>query len=193
MFKQGTADVRSLFQHRRNATRVRTRSATVAAALLLIGSALLPGLAAAQITIQITKGKEAATPIAVIPFAFSGAGNPPADDVAEIVSADLARSGRFAPVPRADLPSRPNSLIDLDFTDWRLLKTDYIVIGELVDQGGDRYTLRFEVFDVFRGNRVLGYQFPANAANLRAAAHRASDMIFEELTGIPACEVRYWV
>jgi TolB protein len=140
--------------------------------------------AQAQLRIEISRGVSQAVPIAVVPFGWTPAYAPPIDP-AQVIAGNLERSGRFAPLPQDQMISRPTSARQVNFTDWRLLKTDYIVIGELVDQGGDRYTLRFEVFDVFRGNRVLGYQFPANAANLRAAAHRASDMIFEELTGIP--------
>ena len=97
---------------------------------LIVCALVVPG-ARAALTIQITKGTEAATPIAVMPFAFSGAGAPPTDDIAGIVASDLARSGRFAPVPRADLPSRPGDLDQVDFTDWRLLRTSHLVIGKV--------------------------------------------------------------
>ncbi len=38
---------------------------------------------------------------------------------------------------------------------------------------------------MFRGAQVLGFQIPASADSLRAASHRAADMIFEKLTGTP--------
>ena len=86
----------------------------------------------AQIVVQIQEGREAATPIGVIPFGFSGAGAPPRDDIAQIVADDLTRSGFFAPVPRADLPSRPSDLSQIDYADWRLLRTTHLVVGRCV-------------------------------------------------------------
>lgn len=142
------------------------------------------GPAAAQLRIEINRGVSEAVPIAVVPFRYDGRGQPPLD-VAALIGGDLERSGRFAPMDRDDMISRPGAAREVDFSDWRLLKTDYVIIGSVVEGGQDRYTLRFQVFDVFRGTQVLGYQIPASAEQMRAAAHRASDMIFEKLTGVP--------
>ncbi|MGB5210512.1 MAG: Tol-Pal system beta propeller repeat protein TolB [Gammaproteobacteria bacterium] len=140
--------------------------------------------AMAQLRIEINRGVSEAVPVAVVPFAYDGTGNSPID-VAGIIAGDLERSGRFAPLPAQDMISKPTTAQAVNFTDWRLLKTDFLVIGTLLDQGGDRYMIRFQVFDVFRGSQVLGFQIPASAEMLRAASHRASDMIFEKLTGTP--------
>jgi TolB protein len=158
------------------------RVMTIWLAGLALAAAAMP--AAAQLRIEISRGVSQAVPVAVVPFAWSPDYAPPID-AAEVIAGDLERSGRFAPLPRDQMISQPTTARQVNFTDWRLLKTDYVVIGELLDEGADRYTLRFQVFDVFRGTQLLGYQFPSNAENLRAASHRAADMIFEELTGIP--------
>lgn len=157
------------------------RRLTAMAALL----ALLAGnIAWAQLRIEIRRGVSQAVPIAVVPFAYEGRGAAPID-AAEVIAGDLGRSGRFAPMDRDDMISRPTTAQQVNFTDWRLLKTDYVVIGRLVETGLDRYSLRFQVFDVFRGAQVLGYQVPATSETLRQASHRAADMIFEKLTGTP--------
>lgn len=145
---------------------------------------LMPAMAAAQLRIEITRGVSEAVPVAVVPFAYQGRGTAPID-AAGVIAGNLERSGRFAPLAEEDMISRPSAAREVNFTDWRLLKTDFLVIGALVEQGADQYLLRFQVFDVFRGVQVLGFQIPANAGSLRAASHRASDMIFEKLTGIP--------
>jgi TolB protein len=41
------------------------------------------------------------------------------------------------------------------------------------------------LFDVLRGEQLIGYRLEAPEAELRAAAHRVADMVFERLTGIP--------
>ncbi|HLT91951.1 MAG TPA: Tol-Pal system beta propeller repeat protein TolB [Woeseiaceae bacterium] len=144
---------------------------------------LLPGLAAAQLEIEITRGAGKQTPIAVVPFGWQGAGAPPID-VAGVIAADLERSGRFAPLDENDMLQKPTSGIDVDFDDWSILGVEAVVVGQLSETGDNRYSLQFQLFDVFGGKQLVGYRMPATRGTLRHAAHRAADMIFEELTGI---------
>jgi TolB protein len=144
---------------------------------------LLATNALAELQIDITRGDAEATPIAVVPFRWADPASSPFD-VAAVVAADLARSGRFAPMPAADMLQKPSKGADIDFSDWRILGTEVVVVGEILPNGADNYMIQFQVFDVFRGSQILGYRLPANRAGLRAAAHRISDMIFEKLTGI---------
>ncbi|HUO81956.1 MAG TPA: Tol-Pal system beta propeller repeat protein TolB [Gammaproteobacteria bacterium] len=146
--------------------------------------ALVTGTAQAELRIVITEGVARAVPIAVVPFGWSGSADEPLD-VAGVVAADLERSGRFAPMARGDMLERPTAGNDVDFGDWRLLGTDVIVIGRLIPESDDAYTIQFQVFDVFRGEQLLGFRLPSTGTALRASAHKVSDMIFEELTGIP--------
>ena len=67
-------------------------SATVRLIWLVAATLLIAAPARAALTIQITKGKEGALPIAIVPFGFDGAGAPPAEDVAAVISADLDRA-----------------------------------------------------------------------------------------------------
>jgi TolB protein len=141
-------------------------------------------VAEAQLNITITEGQEAAAPIAVVPFGWQGSG-PPAFDVAGVVSADLGSSGRFAPVATRDMVSRPTQASQVDFQQWRTLETDYLVIGTLTQDGPENFTATFQLFDVVRGESLTGFRLQAARADLRRTAHRISDMIFQELTGIP--------
>ena len=152
-------------------------------ACLLAAALLIAGPAHAALTIQITKGKEGALPIAIVPFGFDGGGTPPPEDVAAVVSADLARSGRFAPIPPADLPGRPDDFAEVDFPDWRLLGTSHIVIGRLRAIPGGRYSVEFRLVDVFRARQVTGFQVNAAPEDLRRTGHQISDIVYEELTG----------
>ncbi len=138
----------------------------------------------AQLRIQITKGVERPVPMAIVPFGWQGSGAP-AYDVAGVVTADLQGSGRFAPIPVSDMVSRPTEPTQVRFQDWKLLDVDVLVIGNLTEDGPDRYTAVFELFDILRGQQLLGFRLSAGRAELRAMAHRISDMIFEKLTGIP--------
>lgn len=100
--------------------------------------ALAGPVANAQLVIEITRGQENAVPIAVVPFGWESTGAAPFD-VAEVVAADLQRSGRFQPLDRKDMIDRPSSGDQIRFQDWRYLKSDFIVVGKLRPDGADRY------------------------------------------------------
>jgi TolB protein len=152
--------------------------------LIVALSALCGTVAEAQLNITITEGQEAAAPIAVVPFGWQGSGAP-AFDLAGVVSADLGSSGRFAPMATRDMVSRPTQASQVDFQQWRTLETDYLVIGTLTQDGPENFTATFQLFDVVRGESLTGFRLQAARADLRRTAHRISDMIFQELTGIP--------
>src|SRR5882672_8286873 len=145
--------------------------------------AVLAHAAHAELTIVITKGNDEAIPIAVVPFGWNGVGAVPFD-VAQITSADLARSGRFKPMERSDMVSVPQRGDQIQFEDWRLLKADFIVVGRLVPDGADRFAVEFEIYNVLTGQRLYGDRIPAITATLRAAGHRVADIVFEKLTGV---------
>jgi TolB protein len=152
----------------------------------LLLAALLAGSrgALAVLTIEITQGMEGASPIAIVPFAApAGAGLP--EDIAGIISANLRRSGRFAPLPEADLIARPTEANAVRFQDWRVLGVGDLVIGRVLQSSPGRYEVQFQLFDVFRGRQLTGYSIPARAEELRRVAHRISDLIYETLTGEP--------
>lgn len=136
----------------------------------------------AELTIEITSGTEGAMPIAIVPFGWDGA-QPPPEQVSDIVTADLTRSGQFDPLPESDMLSHPTTPEKINFRDWRALGVDNLVIGRISQQGPDRFTVQFRLFDVFRANQLTGYSFPTTRARLRETAHRVSDIIYETLTG----------
>src|SRR5437879_652208 len=84
----------------------------------------------AILDIEIIKGVEDGIPIAVVPFGWSGSGQPP-QAIADIVEADLNRSGRFASVPRADFVSSPTEDRDVIYKEWRVVKAEALVIGSV--------------------------------------------------------------
>jgi len=153
---------------------------TVLAALLVLNATPLR----AELQIQITEGVDKALPIAVVPFGWQGAGAAAPLDAASVVAADLARSGRFEPLDRKDMLQRPTTGADVDFGDWRTQGSEFLVIGRVLQPGPDQYEIQFQVFDVVRGEQLLGYRQPATAADFRRSCHRVADLIYEKLTGI---------
>jgi TolB protein len=139
----------------------------------------------AVLKIDITEGIEGATPIAIIPFDWNGAVRLPDSDISGIISSDLARSGKFSPVPEKELLARPQRPEDIDVKTWRVAGVDHLVIGAVQQASNNMYKVEFRLFNVYRGEQVLGYSFNATRATLRTTAHQISDLIFEKLTGLP--------
>jgi TolB protein len=138
----------------------------------------------ADLTIEITEGVEGALPVAVVPFGVQGPTAPP-EDVAAIINADLHRSGRFQTLPWVDMLARPSTGDQVEFRDWRALGVDYLVIGQVQASGGSSYNIRFQLYDVYRGEQLIGYNVPASDANLRRTAHHIADLVYEKLMGVP--------
>ena len=152
---------------------------------LLALMAWAPTLTWGQLRIEITQGVEKPVPVAIVPFAWTGEGAGPEVDVAEVIAGDLARSGRFSPLPEEDMLQKPTSSGEVDFGDWRILGVEVLLIGQVSRTPDGRYEVQYRLFDVFRGRQILGYRLPVPADNLRGGAHRAADMVYEKLTGIP--------
>ena len=133
--------------------------------------------------IRITQGREGAQPIAVAPFGWTGTSDRAPVPIGQVIADDLQRSGRFAAVPFADLPSEPHRVEDVNFQDFRILGTPNLVIGTLTEQPGGRFLVEFRLFDVFSANQLTGFQTEASLPELRRKAHQISDIIYERLTG----------
>lgn len=153
--------------------------------MLLIWVGIGPGPHAQEreiLQIEITKGVEAGIPIAVVPFEWSGAGAPP-EVVSDIIEGDLQRSGRFETVAHADFLSRPHDHTQVNFKDWRLIKAEWLVVGRVQGLGGDRYSVQFQLLDVFKERQIEGLRYTVGAPSLRKLAHQISDIIYLQLTG----------
>ncbi len=144
---------------------------------------LLTARAEAQLVVEITQGLNDAIPIAIVPFGVPGPVVPTVD-VGEVIQSDLSRSGRFAPLERRDMIDKPTSGDQVQFADWRLLKSNFIAVGKLTPEGTDRYSVQFELYNVLNGQRLLGQRITSSTSALRATAHRIADLIFEQLTGV---------
>jgi TolB protein len=153
----------------------------VSSVLALIVCLGLARESSAEFVVEVTRGQDNAVPIAIVPFADAGAAD---TDVAQVVSNDLARSGRFKSMDRKDMVEQPHTGGSITYDDWRRLGNDYLVVGLMTAQGPDRYNISFELYNVLNHQRLLGYQISANRAGLRLASHQIADMIFDKITGI---------
>ena len=151
---------------------------------LLVPLLLLPACAvlaqSRSLEIDIVGGNAAALPITVVPFG----GNCGETDVGGVVRADLGRSGQFRSPDPASLPERPTQGSEVAYPTWRMLKQDYLLIGRCVP-GGDGYRTEYELFDVAKQERLLGFALSAPAGAMRDVAHQISDAVYEKILGVP--------
>ncbi len=141
-------------------------------------------LAQAKLEIEIVQGNASALPIAIIPMQWRADGPPPLTGVADVISSDLYRSGLFAPLDDEDMVDRPVDAESIRFGTWRLLKTDYIVIG-WVNDSPSGYDIVYQLFDVHTQERLLSQIASVGPGDLRFGAHRVADAIYAKLTGVP--------
>ncbi len=163
--------------------------------------AVLLNPARAALEIVITEGIDSARPIAVVPFAWKGAGPKP-EGLTEVVAADLMRSGKFNPIPLAAMPQMPSTSSEIDYAAWAGLGVEAILVGTIQPYAVDRYTVSFEVVDILRGQITGGSQVLRNGqlvdaqdhildarssvidrSQFRQYSHRISDVVYETLTG----------
>jgi TolB protein len=148
-------------------------------------SVCISGAAHAQLEFEITDFVGKRTPIAVVPFGWEGDGAEAPYDIDGVIAADLNRSGRFRPIPDEDMLQKPTASVEIDFDDWSILNVEAVIIGKIIQTGANAYSVQFQAFDVFKREQLVGYRMPASRDTMRRVAHRAADMIYEKLTGIP--------
>lgn len=145
-------------------------------ALFLAGSAPLAALA--QFRVEISGVGVTQLPIAVM--AFRGDDAAP-QKIGAIVQADLERSGQFKAIdPGAanlDEGGRPEMSL------FRQKGADHLVVGSTTRIADGRFDVRFRLWDVVRGQDLGAQSYAVPAGDLRLAAHRIADFIYEKLTG----------
>ena len=155
--------------------------------LATLTALLLPIVAMAQqkgLEIDIVGGNASAMPITVVPMPYQGSNGAPATDVAAVVRSDLDRSGQFRALPEAQVVERPTRGSEVKYPTWRALKQDYLVVGRVLDAGAGAYRVEYELFDVAKGERMLGLAMTARSNAMRDVAHQMADAIYEKITGV---------
>lgn len=153
--------------------------------MILALAALLFGTqASAQgLTVQIVNGVPSAIPVTVVPFGQQGSGQASPVDVAQIVSMDLDRCGKFRTLPTSEVVESPTTGSQIKFATWQQLKQDYIVVGRTSYSGGVLKT-DFELWDVNKQQQLLGLSITGQGSDLRRVAHQIADQIYQKIIGV---------
>ena len=141
---------------------------------------IIPLFINAELVIEITKGSDNPYRIALIPF--QGETNA-AKQANEIVKSDLIRTGEFYIFDEKSLIAYPTSEDDINFSDWRLINTDYLLLTSII-QSNSGIEARYEIFDVRKKSKIRSSKVYGVTNNVRQLSHYVSDGIYEAITGI---------
>jgi TolB protein len=177
-------DPRALIGLGAAATLTRRRLLAVGAAVAA-GAGLCGVAARAVLRFDLNQGNVQPLPIALPDF-LAGA---PADTdsarvVSQIITANLRRSGLFAPIDAAAFIEKiVNTDVQPRYADWRAINAQALVTGRISHQTDGRIKAEFRLYDVFGATQLVGQQYFATAENFRRIGHIISDAIYERLTG----------
>lgn len=145
-----------------------------------------PFSAYAILSMELTRGVTGAIPIAVVPFALPG--DKPPHDVPQIVANDLQNSGRFKVFGREAVKVFPSDVRDVSADYFRRLGTNNVVVGKIQSLSNNTFEVSFQLIDLYRNSGkagvLLSKKFVAPTNELRAVAHRISDLIYQQITGV---------
>ena len=152
--------------------------ALLAALVCFFGVLAVARPAHAEIQVNVNRGDVQPLPIAVPAFAGQQGG-----DIAQVISANLQRSGLFRPLdPASFIEKDLNAAVQPRFADWKTINAQALVNGQVTVEGG-RIRVDFRLWDVFAEQQLLGLQFTSSPENWRRVAHKISDAVYERLTG----------
>ena len=120
-------------------------------------------------------------PIAVVPFAQTQSQT----DIAEIINADLRRSGLFRALETRGVANQPHDVAEVKYAEWAALQAQALAIGKVEPQAGNRLKVSFKLLDVVKQGQLAGQEFNITPSQMRMTAHRIADIIYQKLTGEP--------
>ena len=147
---------------------------------LIVGSlAALAAPAWAQFRVEISGVGATQLPIAIPKFRDEERSTPSLS-ISGIVMADLERSGAFR---RVDAPTSMDETAQPVMNEWRGRAADALVAGSVARLADGRFDVRYKAWDVVKGQDIGGQSNVVVIGDLRLAAHRIADSVYEKLTG----------
>ena len=136
------------------------------------------------------RGRQTEGSIAPIPIAiplFLGDDPQVAADVANVVQADLERSGLFQPLDRASFLEQIHDVNAAPrFPDWRTIRTDALVVGRISKGADGKVGAEFRLWDVTSGKQLAGQRFSTASQNWRRVGHLIADQVYHRAAIIGA-------
>jgi TolB protein len=141
---------------------------------------LATSFANAALEIEISGGGAQQIPIAVVPF--GGAANTK-DNIAEIITADLSRSGLFRVLETRGMANLPTAPAQIKYAEWTALQAQAIAVGDVESIAGGRLKVSFHLMDALKQTQLAGMDYQITPGQARLTAHKIADIIYQKLTG----------
>lgn len=133
------------------------------------------------------QGRQTQGTIAPIPIAIPSFLGPDAKlsgDIAGVVAADLERSALFDALDPASFLEQVRDVNAAPrFPDWRSIRAEALVVGNVAKAADGRLVAEFRLWDVTSGRQLAGQRFATSAQNWRRVGHIIADQVYERLTG----------
>ncbi|PJB70357.1 MAG: Tol-Pal system beta propeller repeat protein TolB [Alphaproteobacteria bacterium CG_4_9_14_3_um_filter_47_13] len=147
---------------------------------------LMPSAAYAEVKVNVTQGTVEKLPIAISLFHVEpGADAQLAQQMPEVISANLERSGLFELLDRKAFIQDPASIgtQGVRFGEWRAINAQALVTGTVTRSSDGRTRVEFRLWDVFSEQQLAGMAYTTTPQNWRRIAHIISDEIYKRITG----------
>jgi len=150
---------------------------------LALGALVLSVLPArAELHIDLTRPNPQPIPIAIPVFA--GGGGTVGQDITQVLSADLERSGLFKPIDaKAFIDQDAASHVPPHYNDWRVINAQALVTGSVTALDDGRLQVEFRLWDVLTEQQLTGLRYTTTAQNWRRIAHIVADAVYKRITG----------
>lgn len=138
----------------------------------------------AALDLELTRGLGHALPLAIVPFANEG--NDEETSLTAVIKHDLRGTGRFKLLPKANMPTQPQSASSVNPTVWHQAGVDAVAVGTLSPMDTQHSTLHFALVDVLKNKSTILLDKSFNNVaqkDQRRLAHHLSDLIYEALLG----------
>lgn len=146
---------------------------------LVMGAVVLASPVHAQLRVDISGTGAQQYPVAVADFT----GDPAGRLIAEVIRADLTRSGQFRLINATGAELNADSTIA--FEEWRTRGADYVAYGSVGRTADGRFEVRYRLADTINQSNLDGAAYTGTDRELRRIAHQIADRIYEQVTGVP--------
>ena len=140
-----------------------------------------------MIEIDITEGNREPLPIAITEFFYDESVQELLEEVSSnmrtVISGDLERSGLFKSINiEAFIQENKSMHLKPRFEDWRLIKAQGLVTGDL-SLDGEKLKVEFRLWDTLDEKEIEALVLITTLDNWRRVSHMIADKIYERLTG----------
>src|SRR5690606_4418561 len=130
--------------------------------MLLVGAVMLclPFGSHAALTIEIVGGAAQQIPIAILPFNQpTGLSIKEQDAIANVISADLRRSGLFRVLETRGVMNQPKDISKVRYPEWAELQAQTPTIDHVKTLPDNHLKDTFHVMDVLKQTQLVGMEY----------------------------------